>query len=220
MRLGRRFVGVCAVAALAACGGGSPKSVAPTTAAKTTTTSPYVRPDACIDAMKSAAAVFDAQDALDSTRTDLDNALNGLAAAIDSGSAAKRGAAQAKVDAATQRDGAPRSNLLVARSQFGSLSAQCKAGVGARSLIAACQGVLEEATAIIASTQKLLETDDQLVDLERQIVTQLDNGNYDAANSLVDQRNGLIDPLKAGWGDVNVRIAGYDPRVDACAKKR
>jgi len=170
--------------------------------------------------MQSAAAVFDAQDALDSSSTDLDNALNELADAVDSGSAAKRGAAQAKVDAATQRGVAPRSNLLIAKSQFGSLSAQCKDAVGSRSLNAACQGILEEATAIIASTQKLLATDDQLVDLERQTVTQLDKGNYDAANAVVDQRNNLIDPMKAGWGEIDVRVQSYEPRVDACAKKR
>ena len=219
MRLGRRAVGMCVVAALAACGGGGHKASPPATTAKaveTTTTTPFVRPASCIGAMHQADEVFDAQEALDRNATDVDNALTDLANAEDHGGAAKRTAAQAKVDAATQKDAPLRSQLLTTTARYMSQGAQCKTELGTRSLTAACQGVLGEATLVIASIQKLLASDDQIIDLDHQIVTQIDKGKYDASNALVDQVNGLIDTVKAAWDTINPRIDSYDSRVEAC----
>ena len=70
--------------------------------------------------MKAADDVFDAQAALDSNSGDLDNALIDVANAVGR-DAARRGAAQAKVDTATQTDATLRSALTAAQTQLESL---------------------------------------------------------------------------------------------------
>jgi hypothetical protein len=213
-----RVIGLFALTVVAACGGGgNDKSAAPATTATihTTTTSPFVRPAPCINSMKAAADVFDAQGALNSNSGDLDNALVDVANAVGR-DATRRAAAQAKVDAATQTDATLRSALTAAQAQLETLSAECTTELGARSLTAACQGVLEEARAIIASIQGLLANTDRSVELSRQTIAQFEKGNFEAGNKLIDQRNELFDAAVAGWDEVGPRVDNYDLRVDAC----
>jgi len=217
MRCNGRVFGTLALVTLAACGcGGSGKPAAWTTGGETSTTRPSATHEACVSALKSADDVFDAQNALDSNATDLDRAFSDLADAADRGGAATRTTAQAKVDAIAQKDAPLRSRLSVVQAQFASLSANCREEVGSPAPTASCHGLLDEASAIIASTQKLLASDDQIIDLDHRIVTQIDAGNYDASNALVDQVNRLIDAVKADWDTIDPRIESYDSRVDAC----
>src|SRR5262245_32956391 len=140
-------VGLFALTAVAACGGGgNDESSSSATTIRTTTTSPFVRPAPCINAMKAADDVFEAQDALDTNYLDIDKAIVELGNAVDDG-AAQRAAAQSKVDTATQKDATLRSQLTVAQSRFESLSADCTTELGSRSLTAGCQGMLDEARA-------------------------------------------------------------------------